>query len=281
MRVAEEWSVVDNLSKGRVAISCGTGWHPADFLINPQAYEGRRQLAFENLELVRKAWRGAPLTRTDITGKEVDVLTLPRPIQKELPIFLTSSGNPATWVKAGELGAGVLCSMANHTLDELTKNATAYRAARAAGGFDPQSGVVAVMLHTFVGGTDEAVKKQVREPLRDFLNEYLNQNEKLNPFKDNDKEVRRAIDNDREALLTYAFEKHFNQTSLMGSKEKCARMVQKLHAAGATEIACLVDFGLSKEDVLAALVPLAELKNSYAATTAGSDSLRLPALSAV
>ena len=49
----------------------------------------------------------------------------------------------------------------------------------------------------------------------------------------------------------------------MGSKEKCARMVQKLHDAGATEVACLIDFGLDKDQVLAGLVPLAELAALY------------------
>src|SRR4030095_15985745 len=32
VRVAEEWSVVDNLSNGRVAVSFASGWHPDDFL---------------------------------------------------------------------------------------------------------------------------------------------------------------------------------------------------------------------------------------------------------
>ena len=32
VRVAEEWSVVDNLSNGRAAISFASGWHPGDFI---------------------------------------------------------------------------------------------------------------------------------------------------------------------------------------------------------------------------------------------------------
>jgi natural product biosynthesis luciferase-like monooxygenase protein len=264
LRIVEEWAVVDNLSNGRVAISCATGWHPADFIIDPTMYENRRTTALEHLDVVRRAWRGESVVRTDITGKHVNVISLPRPLQKELPTFLTSSGNLATWVKAGELGANVLCSMTNHTFEELAKNAAAYRAARVAHGFDGESGTVAVMLHTFVGPSDERVKEQVKAPLRDFLNEYINQNETLNPLKEGQEELRSVIDNDREALLTYAFEKHFNLTSLLGSKDKCARMVRKLRDAGATEVACLIDFGLPKADVLSGLVQLADLKAQFA-----------------
>jgi natural product biosynthesis luciferase-like monooxygenase protein len=264
LRVVEEWSVVDNLSRGRVAISFATGWHPADFILAPAAYADRRGTMQHNMGLIRRLWRGESIPRKDIEGNEVEVHTLPRPIQKELPIFITSSGNPATWVKAGELGANILCSLTNHSLDNLKKHAESYRAARAAHGFDPDAGVISVMVHTYVGPTDEEVKELTRQPMRGFLNEYINQNETLNPYKDSHETVRAAIDNDREALITYAFEKHFNQTSLMGSREKCARMVQKLHEAGATEIACLVDFGLSKDRVLAGLEPLAALAALYA-----------------
>lgn len=277
LRVAEEWSVVDNLSRGRVAISCATGWHPADFILNTAGYEDRRGIMHENLELIRRLWRGEAIRRKDIQGNDVEVRTLPLPIQKELPIFITTSGNPATWVKAGELGASVLCSMTNHTLDNLSKYAETYRSARAAHGFDPATGVVSVMVHTYVGRTDEEVKELVRHPLRGFLNTYINQNETLNPYKDSRETVREVIENDREALITYAFEKHFNQTSLMGSREKCARMVQKLHDAGATEIACLIDFGVSNDKVLSGLNALAELAGLYARGRAGQAAVAEPA----
>ena len=36
VRVAEEWSVVDNLSNGRVGISFASGWQPNDFVLAPE-----------------------------------------------------------------------------------------------------------------------------------------------------------------------------------------------------------------------------------------------------
>src|SRR5262245_32371217 len=35
LRVAEEWAVIDNLSKGRIAIAFASGWHANDFVIRP------------------------------------------------------------------------------------------------------------------------------------------------------------------------------------------------------------------------------------------------------
>ncbi|MDX1475495.1 MAG: LLM class flavin-dependent oxidoreductase [Reinekea sp.] len=264
IRVAEEWSVVDNLSGGRAAISLATGWHPADFILAPESFENRRDILFKNVEMIQKLWAGESVPMNDITGNAVDVVTLPRPVQRQLPMFLTSSGNPETWKKAGQMGLNVLCSLANHSVEDLVKYIAMYREQRKANGFDPDAGVVSTMVHAYVGESDEAVKSLVKEPLRDFLNGYINQNDTLNPFKDKNKEVRDVIDKDREALISYAFEKHFSQTSLMGSKEKCAKMVQRLHDAGVNEIACLVDFGLPQSEVMAGLQPLADLKAVFA-----------------
>lgn len=260
LRVAEEWSVVDNLSNGRVAIACATGWHPADFLIDPAAYEGRKQIMLDNLDLIRRLWRGEKVCRTDVSGAKVEVGILPRPVQRELPLFLTTSGNPATWAKAGEMGLNVLCSLTNHSFDDLKARISEYRQGRATHGFDPTAGVVSVMAHTYVGRSDDEVKRAVRDPLLGFLSTYIDQNDTLNPYKDRRQDIRCAIDNERETLLAYAFERHFNQTSLMGSPAKCMRIVEKLHQAGADEIACLVDFGLGKNEVLAGLAPLGELR---------------------
>src|SRR5262245_4671495 len=58
VRVAEEWSLVDNLSRGRVAVSYASGWHPNDFLFAPDAYEQRKEVMFSHIETIRKLWAG-------------------------------------------------------------------------------------------------------------------------------------------------------------------------------------------------------------------------------
>ena len=42
LRIAEEWSVVDNLSAGRVGLSLASGWNPVDFALRPEAYADRQ-----------------------------------------------------------------------------------------------------------------------------------------------------------------------------------------------------------------------------------------------
>lgn len=261
LRVAEEWSVVDNLSGGRAAISVATGWHPADFVLNPENYDNRKELMFKNLEQIRQLWRGEAVKYPDITGKEIDISMLPRPIQPELPLFLTASGNPATWEKAGEMGFNILCSLSNHPADGLKERIKLYREKREENGHDPEEGTVAVMLHTYVGKEDNEVKDLVREPLRDYLDTFLDQYDTMNPNRD--EKVGSMLHTSRDSLIKFAFEKYFQMSSLMGSKQKCAAMVERLHQYGVDEIACLLDYGLENDQIIEGLDGLKELNEWF------------------
>ena len=56
-RIAEEWSVVDNLSGGRVGVAFASGWHSVDFVLRPQSYKRRKDVLIEHIEAVRRLWR--------------------------------------------------------------------------------------------------------------------------------------------------------------------------------------------------------------------------------
>jgi alkanesulfonate monooxygenase SsuD/methylene tetrahydromethanopterin reductase-like flavin-dependent oxidoreductase (luciferase family) len=49
--------------------------------------------------------------------------------------------------------------------------------------------------------------------------------------------------------------------SFIGTMEHCAQQVERLQASGADEIACLIDFGIPFEEVMASLGRLATLLN--------------------
>src|SRR5579862_2219431 len=54
LRIAEEWSVVDNLSNGRVGISFASGWNAVDFALSPGSYAERRSVMDECVMQVRR-----------------------------------------------------------------------------------------------------------------------------------------------------------------------------------------------------------------------------------
>jgi Luciferase-like monooxygenase/AMP-binding enzyme len=156
LRIAEEWSVVDNLSGGRTAISFGSGWHPTDFSLRPEAFDRRQPVTLETIETVRRLWRGTPVPRRTGAGDSLELNVYPAPVQPDLPVWLTSAGSPDTFRTAGEIGAGVLTHLVKTGLPVLTRNIAAYRDAFRAHGPAMPRRHVTVMLHTFLGGDDAA-----------------------------------------------------------------------------------------------------------------------------
>ena len=256
VRVVEEWSVVDNLSGGRAAVSIASGWHPSDFALRAETYDDRKEVMFRELDLVRKLWRGEEAHLTGGDGRDYPVRVLPRPVQEELPVWVTSSGNTATWERAGAVGANILTSMGSQPPPDLAEKIRRYRRARGRAGHDPESGVVSVMLHTYLGEDLEAVKERVRAPLSSYLRTHLAQ-------RDNFLEIPGITSEDREALIPMAFEHYVRAASLLGTPESCAPVVEGLGALGVDEVACLMDFGLEPEDVLASLERLADFARRF------------------
>src|SRR5215467_7113667 len=158
VRVAEEWSVVDNLSNGRVAVSFASGWHPDDFIFAPAVYEARKEVMFRHIELIQRLWDGETIMMPGVGGQDVLVRLLPKPLQRRLPIWITSAGSSQTWIRAGEIGANILAALIGYSFEELAERIRSYREARARCGYDPQTGVVSIMMHTFVGQSNSAVK---------------------------------------------------------------------------------------------------------------------------
>lgn len=259
IRVVEDWSLLDNLSGGRVGISFASGWHPVDFTLAPGAYEERRRILFEGIETVRRLWREGKARVPGVDGGEVEITLMPRPLRPELPVWLTSSGTLETWTKAGEIGANVLCALQGDPADEVARRIGLYRQARREHGHDPRAGRVTVMLHTFVGPDLAAARETVRGPLTSYLRTFLAQGKSLDG-KALGVDPATLSERDLDDLAGAVFERFFEERSLLGTPDKCAAMAEVLRRAGVDEIACLVDFGLDADTVFGGLEHLLTVK---------------------
>ncbi|GCF09957.1 MupA/Atu3671 family FMN-dependent luciferase-like monooxygenase [Dictyobacter arantiisoli] len=268
VRIAEEWSVADNLSNGRVAISFGSGWNVNDFIFYPDHYDNRRAVMFQQIDTLQDLWEGKSFLRKNTFGKEIELSIYPRPIQKHLPIWVTSSGNTATFTQAGSIGANLLTHMIGQDIKTLAKNIRFYRASLRENGFEAEKGIVSLMIHTFVGDDPQAVKDKVKAPFKEYLRSaVLLENRAAAgggaisgghqvPYEE-------MSDVMMEELLEITFQKYYTSAALLGTVETCQPLVQQLQAIGVDEVACLIDFGLPDEDVLKHLTYLNELRLRY------------------
>lgn len=256
VRIAEEWSVVDNLSGGRAGIAMASGWHATDFALRPENYPARREVVGRTLETVRRLWRGEEITLTDGAGDQVAVRLHPAPVQAELPVWVTSAGSPDTFREAGRLGAGVLTHLLGQELDDLAKKIALYRASYAGSG-RPH---VALMLHTFLGEDREQVRRVVREPFSDYIRSSIGliarASGDLLPGVDADDLDPEDID----FLVERSFERYFDSGGLFGTVAGQAPLLDRLEEIGVDEAACLIDFGVDERAVLASLELLDRLR---------------------
>lgn len=260
LRIAEEWSVVDNISGGRVGLSFASGWHAVDFALKPENYENRRQVLIDYTEQVRRLWRGEKIDVVDGTGKPQQVGVFPPPVQPELPVWITSAGGVETFRNAGRAGAGLLTHLLGQDLGELEAKIAEYRAASVE--HHGKEGHVVLMVHTFLGEDEDEVRELVRGPMSDYLRSSLGlllgsqqgSARKIDPSTLREKDV--------DFLVQRAFERYYEDGALLGTVDKTRKIVDRAAGIGVDEIACLIDFGLPQQIVLSGLNHLNALRLS-------------------
>ncbi len=128
------------------------------------------------------------------------------------------------------------------------------------------------MLHTFVGDDLDEVRRLVREPFLDYLRTSTDLINKVQWEHDELRQARcrrrlarsgelgaATLDRSRPTdemavIMDHAFERYFGTAGLFGTPETLPRhQVDHLRELGVDEIACLIDFGVDEDTVLAAL----------------------------
>ncbi len=284
-RIAEEWAVIDNLTDGRAALGIASGWQPDDFILRPENAPPRNKPAmFETIEILRRLWRGEAVEFPRADGSMHAVVTQPRPVSKDLPIWVTTAGNPDTWREAGQVGANVLTHLLGQSIDEVAGKIRIYHAALREAGHDPADFTVTLMLHTFLADTRDEARRIAREPMKDYLRSaagLIKQYAWAFPAFKKPKGVNTPFEMDLgvlsedelEAILDFAFERYFEESGLFGTVEDALARVEQLKRIGVDEIACLIDYGIAPEVVLEGLKPLAEVvrRANAPAELAGDD----------
>ena len=137
LRVVEDWSMVDNLSGGRVDISFGAGWNVIDFALLPQNFLINKVVLWESIQAVRTLWQGGQVEVADGLGRKIHIQTRPSPIQPALEVWVSAVTNPQTFWDAGAVGANMLFSVFGQSWEELGQKVHFHRQSLEYHGFDP------------------------------------------------------------------------------------------------------------------------------------------------
>ena len=250
VEIVENWAMVDILSNGRVDLGFGNGWNKPDFILSPETYENRISLRNERIPIIQKLWRGESVSFPGPGGEMFPVTAYPRPVQKELNVWYVTISVQG-FAYAGKHGYNIFTMLYGIDLNELGTKIGVYRQARKEAGLDPDTGIVSLMMHTFVHPDMEWVESIVSSPFRDYIRSSLAPHMKA--------EGKELKGEEMEKMVDYSFARYFQTGGIFGPLENCQKQVDEAIGVGVNDIAFLQDFGVDYAAVKDSLVYLKQL----------------------
>ncbi len=248
--IVENWAMVDILSNGIVDLGFGSGWSKPDFILSPDTYENRFTLRDERIPIIQKLWRGETLPFPGPGGEMFPTTVYPRPVQRELNVWYSTLSERG-FEHAGRQGYNIFTMLLPMDLEALGKMIDVYRKAREAAGFDPHTGIVSLLMHTFVHPDLEWVQHVVSTPFKDYIRSSVAPQMKAINKRFSDSEI--------ENIIEYSYARYFQTGGLFGPLEDCQRQIDKAISVGVNDIALLQDFGVDYEAVKQSLVYVKQL----------------------
>jgi len=216
MRMAEDLSVVDNLSGGRIEIGLGQGYRPPEFEMFGWNYKRRTTAFEESLDILEQAWTGEAF---DYAGKVYSVkggLLRPPPVKPGRPPLWIGAAHPKARARAVRRGAGFLVApLAEWGLVEYQFKSFDEEAARQGAGRLPR----AVMREILVGDSAaDAIKRH--QPFIDEVYRVQYKPERIGlTYIDKETKERKPLTSDHPHFMSEEF---MQERWLLGTPEDIA-----------------------------------------------------------
>jgi natural product biosynthesis luciferase-like monooxygenase protein len=262
VRAAEEWAVVDNLSNGRAGICFAPDLRGSELEPDPECPGTARfqrakppnsqtleALVTEQVETLRRLWRGQTVAFDGPFGKPVAVQTLPKPIQADLPIWLfAGESSPEMFRLAGEIGAGILIEPVTAGLESVADRIKLYRQVWRDHGHGPGTANLPVAQEpaTPPRSGDLSVAQEPATPPQPRSGDLSVAREPAIPPQPRSGHV---------VLI-------LPTSDLEGTPESRLSVVERLGSIDIDEVACLLDFETDQKSILDGLRDLEALREA-------------------
>ena len=111
--------------------------------------------------------------------------------------------------------------------------------------------------------TEAKTQAKAKKPFIEYLKTSVDLLKKLAESKGMGSDLSGLNEGDMEIMYEYAYNRYTSSASLVGTVENRISLLQQLSAIGVDEIACLIDFGVDSDSVIANLKNISRLKDAY------------------
>ena len=248
VRLAVQLALLDNLSHGRIDVGIGKGtvYNEYEFVGHGLRSHDSRERMEEAVEILERAWAGAPF-RYDGKFHQVQVPELrPRPVQRPGPPLWRSVISPGSFTECGKLGVPILT--ARLPVPRIKERWALYRAGLQAGGHDQATqdrllAQSALWRNVYVAESDAQAEEELATLLTETRHHMMHVREAYNPpdFEPGPETLNPWTDpkvSDDEAI-PYVL----STGSLYGSPSRVREQVAELAEVGVRHLLCQTGFG--------------------------------------
>jgi probable LLM family oxidoreductase len=171
VRVFQQFSTVDLISNGRAEIMAGRGSFIESYPLFGYDLGDYDELFTEKLDLLLAirdeeivTWQGQK--RAPINGRGV----YPRPLQRQLPIWIAVGGTPQSVARAGAMGLPLAVAIIGGEYPRFAPFFNLYREAARRAGQDPAKLKTSINVHGFIADTTQAAADQFYGPQAEVMN---------------------------------------------------------------------------------------------------------------
>jgi alkanesulfonate monooxygenase SsuD/methylene tetrahydromethanopterin reductase-like flavin-dependent oxidoreductase (luciferase family) len=169
--LAEDYALVDLLSKGRLGLGIGRGSYPHEFAAFGQNREESRNRFEESWAIIQQAWSGEPVTFQgryyQIEGVKLNVL----PVQKPLPRYWFSAMREESFVALGRAAQPIIAMphLSAESLSMMTKLTQVYKQGYFAAGGEDKKYELPLIFFTCVAPTRSEAQHQGRDAMLRYI----------------------------------------------------------------------------------------------------------------
>lgn len=251
IRIAEDFAMVDLVSRGRLNFGAGRGMHPLEYLVFGYDWNNAQKRLPEALDIVLRAWSGEEFEWQSDHYRFPRLRVYPRPFQKpHPPVYVTANRDPESFAMVGRRGHHLMTLPWLFTNEIQRTRVELYFDALRAGGHSIDGKEVFVMYPAYVGESDAEARTDVIDHWNRWRGFAL---EALGLGPDKGEAYRRVVGHlDYDAMVR-------DSRGVFGGPETCVRILKRIiETVGATHIGLTFHFGgLSQEKVLRSMARFA------------------------
>ncbi len=161
VRVFQNFATLDLISNGRAEIMAGRGSFIESFPLFGYNLNDYDELFIEKLDLLlninqheRVAWKGTHRASLNNLG------VYPRPLQRQLSIWIAVGGTPASVIRAGSLNLPLTIAILGGSPVQFTQLTNLYRDAAKKAGHDENKLQLCINEHLYVADTSEQAREE-------------------------------------------------------------------------------------------------------------------------